>query len=73
MRAKSASFRIGKVRAYRRGRVWYLYYHEQASVTARASDPIGKPPVNLRLKSTLNWKRRSGSLELATHLPSRPA
>jgi integrase len=23
------SFRVGKVRAYRRGRVWYLCYHEQ--------------------------------------------
>ena len=28
MRQKSASFRVGKVRAYRRGRVWYLCYHD---------------------------------------------
>jgi site-specific recombinase XerD len=26
---KSVSFRVGKVRAYRRGKVWYLCYHEQ--------------------------------------------
>jgi hypothetical protein len=25
---KSVAFRIGKVRAYRRGQVWYLCYHE---------------------------------------------
>ena len=25
---KSTSFRIGRVRAYLRGRVWYLCYHE---------------------------------------------
>lgn len=25
---KSTSFRIGSVRAYLRGRVWYLCYHE---------------------------------------------
>jgi len=26
--AKSASIRVGRVTAYRRGKVWYLYYHE---------------------------------------------
>jgi integrase len=25
---KSASFRVGKVRAYRRSRIWYLCYHD---------------------------------------------
>jgi len=28
MTQKSASFRVGKVRVYRRGKVWYLSYHE---------------------------------------------
>ncbi len=28
MKGKVASFRVGKVRAYRRGRVWYLHYYE---------------------------------------------
>lgn len=28
MKGKIASFRVGKVRAYRRGRVWYLHYYE---------------------------------------------
>jgi site-specific recombinase XerD len=28
MRTRSASFRVGKVQAYLRGRVWYLCYHE---------------------------------------------
>ncbi len=28
MKGKTASFRVGKVRAYRRGRVWYLQYYE---------------------------------------------
>ncbi len=27
-RSKPASFRVGRVKAYRRGRVWYLCYHE---------------------------------------------
>src|SRR5205823_3811940 len=29
MPKKSPSFRVGRVRAYLRGRVWYLCYHEQ--------------------------------------------
>jgi integrase len=28
MRKKSVSFRVGKVQAYRRGKIWYLCYHE---------------------------------------------
>lgn len=28
MKGKGASFRVGRVRAYRRGRVWYLQYYE---------------------------------------------
>lgn len=28
MTARSASFRIGRVRAFPRGRVWYLAYYE---------------------------------------------
>jgi integrase len=29
MGSKTASFRVGRVRAFRRGRVWYLAYYEQ--------------------------------------------
>jgi len=32
MKGKSASFRIGKVRAYRRGKVWYLQYCDGSDV-----------------------------------------
>ena len=28
MKGNSASFRVGKVRAYRRGKIWYLHYYE---------------------------------------------
>ncbi len=28
MRCKTKSFRVGKVRAFQRGRVWYLHYYE---------------------------------------------
>ena len=28
MRCKAKSFRVGKVRAYLRGRIWYLHYYE---------------------------------------------
>ena len=34
---KSRSFSIGRVRAGLRGRVWYLYYHEQGSALANRS------------------------------------
>ena len=27
-RSKTTSFRVGRVRAFLRGKVWYLYYHE---------------------------------------------
>ena len=31
MTARSASFRVGRVRAYLRGRVWYLAYQEHGT------------------------------------------
>jgi integrase len=45
MSKKSLSFRVGKVRAYRRGSVWYLCYYENGS---RCRPRVGRDRDSVR-------------------------
>jgi hypothetical protein len=56
MKGKTASFRVGKVRAYRRAKVWYLQYYEGASGDAPGSGRTGIWPGRWPPRSTVNWR-----------------
>lgn len=56
---KSASFRIGRVRAYLRGRVWYLCYHEHGK---RHQPRVGPDRVQARqLAAEINAQLEVGA------------
>jgi hypothetical protein len=40
--AKKSSFRVGRVTAYRRGNVWYLYDHESGNTIHDPQSPRGR-------------------------------
>jgi hypothetical protein len=57
--AKCASFRIGRVRAYRRGRVWYLRYCEQGK---RRQPRVGSDRAAARqLAAQINSQLETGT------------
>lgn len=58
MAPKSASFRVGKVRAYLRGSVWYLAYPEEGK---RCQPRVGSDrEVALQLASEINGQLQNG-------------
>lgn len=59
MAPKSASFRVGKVRAYLRGSVWYLAYQEEGK---RCQPRVGSDrEVALQLASEINGQLQNGA------------
>jgi hypothetical protein len=56
MAKQSPSFRVGKVLAYRRGRVCYLCYHEHGARHRPRVGPTARPHANSPPRSTLNSK-----------------
>jgi integrase len=59
MAARSASFRIGRVRAFLRGRVWYLSYHENGQ---RRQPRVGRDREEAkRLTAEVNAQLEAGA------------
>ena len=57
---KSTSFRVGRVRAYLRGRVWYLCYHEHGQ---RRQPRVGPDKEAARqLAAEINAQLKVGAL-----------
>ncbi len=66
-RIHSSSFRIGKVQAYRRGRMWYLCYHENG----RRCRPRVGPDLDAarRLAAHTNAQLESGAITVLNFEP----
>ena len=56
MAAKTVSFRVGRARVYRRGRVWYLAYYEQGKRRQPRVGPDRMSPGEWRPRSTANLR-----------------
>ena len=54
MKGKTESFRVGKVHAYRRAKVWYLQYYEGGSGGGRGSGRTGIWPGRWPPRSTVS-------------------
>src|SRR5687767_15912706 len=65
--ASRSSFRIGKVKGYVRGRVWYLQYHENGQ---RRRPRVGPDPdAARRLAAQTNAQLETGDVAVLTFEP----
>lgn len=71
MAAATACFRIGRVQAYLRGRIWYLCYHEHG---ARQRPKVGPDRAAAKcLAAQINAQLETGSPAMLSFEPLAPA